>query len=206
MAASSHPLARQVSWVHKYVLLSAHCCCSAAQQKMADWNRERLASAAMDPEEDDDPNILVCPITCEPIIDPVVDPEGFAYERNAILSWVTRHQTSPMTRSPLMAHELSPVLDNLRVSSPTTRTIHSIQLFVRTLSNKTRIVYVSRYASVQDLKRAIWDVEGIPVDQQRLLCSGKQLLDGKSLIDYKITEQSTIHLLLRLRGGGAWGM
>jgi large subunit ribosomal protein L40e len=97
----------------------------------------------------------------------------------------------------------APVQDQENVQqpvAPVNQNVDGGQFFIRTLTGKTIVCSLDGDMTIREVKQQIADAEQIPVDQQRLVYQGKQLEDEQTLGSYAVAPNSTLHLVLRLRG------
>ena len=77
----------------------------------------------------------------------------------------------------------------------------SFQIFVKSINGKSRTLDVNTTDTIAQIKQQMAEKEGIAAEEQRLIFAGKNLDDTKTLQDYNINADSTIHLVLRVKGG-----
>eukprot|EP01061_Rhynchopus_euleeides_P011956 TRINITY_DN21568_c0_g1_i1.p1 TRINITY_DN21568_c0_g1~~TRINITY_DN21568_c0_g1_i1.p1 ORF type:complete len:139 (+),score=16.36 TRINITY_DN21568_c0_g1_i1:1-417(+) len=76
----------------------------------------------------------------------------------------------------------------------------NFQIFLRTVSGRTRTLMTHTGATTQQLKLLVAAIEGIPPEHQRLIFAGRMLENGRTLGDSKIEKEATVHLVMRLGG------
>ena len=118
--------------------------------------------------DEDENEDLICPITCEPIFDPVITNDGHVYEREAIIKWIFEHGTNPLTRRPLTIHDLKPVDHTKTLAKKKPKSIACYDAY-----NSEVIFQPVRQTVVNNLDLTHGTVDAIPVNRRIRNCSNK---------------------------------
>ncbi|KAF3939188.1 hypothetical protein ABW19_dt0201851 [Dactylella cylindrospora] len=119
-------------------------------------------------------------------------------------SWQSGTPQPPDEGLGFMPHTAEVVTQVVESNSPLTW--RPVTIFVKTLSGRTITIFVTLHETIDHIKQRIAEKEDIPPEEQRLVYAGKQLDDDFTLHDYGIRQLSTIHLALRILGGGPRAM
>ncbi len=76
-----------------------------------------------------------------------------------------------------------------------------MQIFVKTLTGKNFSLEVEPDTLIENIKEIIFDREGVPTYEQRIIFAGKELQCDRTLADYGVPKYATLHLVIRIRGG-----
>lgn len=148
-----------------------------------------------------------CPITFEIMEDPVEMDDQCTYEREAIAKWLLEHSNeSPMTHQKISGTMRPNIQLKQRIQeyikNKANRSNDTLNIFIKNIQDKTVLLHMKETDTVGELKKKVYDKTSIPEIEQRLFYRAKQLNDNsKTLKDYDISNNSTMHLLLRLNGG-----
>uniref|UniRef100_A0A915DRX9 Ubiquitin n=1 Tax=Ditylenchus dipsaci TaxID=166011 RepID=A0A915DRX9_9BILA len=144
---------------------------------------------------------IQCYICREAAEDAVTSECGHGYCSNCINTWLNQSALCPVCKATISKNQLRKCYVQVLVGDPIIST-QNFQIFVKTLTGQSLSIDNAHVSdSIRSVKEKIEKATGMPQSEQRLIFSGKQLEDNKSLSDYGFNNGSVIHLVGRLRGG-----
>lgn len=154
------------------------------------------------------PESAFCPFSGKIMMDPVHLGGDEVYDRCSLSGMAATMATSNKHVSRMIKEMLVIVAKQWKKDEEvrlhnllTTPSKDPHRIFIKTTTSKVYTVHIDPQQSVYALKNEIANEISVSVDQMRLVCKGKQMEDDRSLVDYEITTDSEVHLVLRLRGG-----
>lgn len=139
---------------------------------------------------------------------PVEMDDHYTYEKEAIIKWLSEHSNeSPITHQKISTTMKENTILKERIqkyiNDQSQKIDGNLQIFVKNINDKTFVLQMNENDTIEKLQSNIKDKSGIPENEQRLLYMGKHLKSegNKTLKDYNVINNSTVHLLLRLMGG-----